>query len=309
MQPNRTVTADPTAPTRTFGYHLYTGLLRLLKLISCCMLLINIGLYILAIKACVNSNGFGAYEKSFTVLSGMGFMAMSIMQIIAEIGPRWYLNRVAFMKIMFIRGILMAWQGIQTIDNKGSDAGRSVVDIDHDVFDVLSNVVGWTLIACGMLFMIICTCQIKRIVGIEDGEETNKADERKPLAKNQVQPPAPTPKASPMPSSDALSPEARIVISNMAIALGITSSSAWDLFSGPGGAEEARRIRAEKAQLQAAANESYSHAPPAHKEHAPSSSSYSAQHSPAEVNHNPRHARLLANDDAALAAQYYGIGK
>eukprot|EP00388_Colpodella_angusta_P048864 GDKK01077626.1.p1 GENE.GDKK01077626.1~~GDKK01077626.1.p1 ORF type:complete len:138 (+),score=13.51 GDKK01077626.1:1-414(+) len=103
-----------------------------------------------------------------------------------------------------------------------------------------------------------------------------------------------------------LSPEARTIISNMAIALDITSSKAWDLFNGPAGAEEARRIRNERNDLANAATQHVKdrfddYQPPA----APVMGTPSGGYTPHESNAPAANNSKKGMNDADLEAQYY----
>jgi len=255
-------------------YYLLKTIIILIKLGICGALVINILLYALSVKSSMESGAFTIYEKIFIVLSALGFVFLAVIQIIAEIGWRCFRNRIVFMKVMAMRGFLLGWQGVQTIDNSTTDAGKSVTDVNQHDYSTVSDVVGWVLIGCGMAWIVICTCQFKRMVGLDTSHKPSQM-----RSDSHLDSPAITPKSKsaqqhaaiisiPAPGGTGvgggLSPEARAVISNMAIALDITSSRAWDMFSGPGGADEGRRLRAERAQqlAMASSNGDGGYAPP-----------------------------------------------
>jgi len=297
--------------------------LRFLKVIAVLALLLDVVSYCLSMKGAVQSKRMSDYSKGFYVLSSIGFCLIAIFQVVGEFEPSWFTARARLMKYWAVRGFLIGWQGIQTIST-AEVVGASVTDVNKDDFQIFADVIGWTLIVIGGLYILMATLCLKKLCGLKNPDEIHIriiSDERMDTFGSTIGVKGGGGGSS---STANVSPDALLVISNMAIALDVTSSRAWDTFKGTAGTEEARRIRHERfAAAQEAVRDRFEAADDINGYDAPLINNYSATASTpagacvgatfssvdttASVNmddDNPRARRMMARD-AELEAQYY----
>lgn len=194
---------------------------RFMKGLTILSLVATVAAYIIIIKYAVNADSLTSVDKAFSVLGNSGFIALSILLIIAEFEPEWFIRKVMIMHYWAGRGGWVLWIGVQTISASKQlyAAVKDDPNVNADLLENFGTVVGSILIACGSIYCIFTFMCVK---GFNE---------------------APSALAEPLvgDNSDA------ILAANLAMALGISPADAKKRFAKDKGAKEAQKVAKERA--------------------------------------------------------------
>lgn len=228
----------------------FVWFLRIIKVISILALLVAAVSYCLQMKASVTSE-LNEFDKAFSCMSSLGYVILCLIMVITELELEIVITRVPVLKFWVVRGLALCWLGVQTIhsaEQLASAISATVSKGETEKFTLASQVCGWTLIGVACLYVLMTITCMHRIFGLdslndvdatltihhhhhEEGSRAAESSSSSTGNKNK--------------SSSSGTKEDADIISNMAIALNITSREARSRFAGSGGAEEARRMRTE----------------------------------------------------------------
>lgn len=218
--------AEPTEENPSLFRKVFPWFLRFLRLIVVLALLLDGCSCGLVAKGSVDSNTLDDLSKAFGVLAQAGFMIIVIILLLAEFGLQWFIRVFYLFHFWAGRGLALGWLGIQAINSVEQlqavmTTTQSTID-PHDV-EIMGNVVGWTLISCGFLYVMMgmmCLQKFTGVASIEDLESgllggTGNGDSQPP-------PPAPGRETQPLNASSVSGDDedAQLLI-NAAEALGL----------------------------------------------------------------------------------------
>eukprot|EP00758_Cryptobia_borreli_P011357 Tbor_TRINITY_DN5648_c1_g5::TRINITY_DN5648_c1_g5_i1::g.8692::m.8692 len=284
---------------------LFIALLGILKVLSILALLMTIGCYGLLTKELIESN-LSNLNKSLGIISSLGYSGMCIIFVIAEVGPKWFLKSMRVFDSWGVRGGCLGWVGIQTMysmDMLVKSMSNTLPEDKQRIFNILRHVVSWTLIGFGLLYIILCLMCLRRICDIDRDDET-----RNHMLVDDIDDDSQYSNVGHKRSKEELE-----LISNMAIALNMTSMEARKRFKGKSGTLLAKKIseRKKASQNKNLPGDSASN-------YSPSSYILSDQHNSVEIyspedklidyNSDDNHKARRMKENDALEALYYSKG-
>lgn len=214
---------------------------RVLKGLAVLSLLLNMVAYCISIAFGVQLDELDNLEKAFLVLSNAGYIFFCILLIIAEFEPLWFIKRAYIFHYWFGRGFCHIWMGVVTISTAKTLAAavrHSTDSLSPEFLTTFAQVVGWILISVGALFCIMSVLCIRKITGEDDDlEEKLLRDSEAELGR----------------ASTAMSATDALLISNMAMCLGMTENDCRKRFTGSKGAAEAKNYAKQQQDKLAAA--------------------------------------------------------
>ena len=229
----------------------FVWFLRIIKVISILALLLAAVSYCLQMKSAVTSD-MNDFDKAFSFLSTMGYVVLCLIMVIAELELEAITKRVPVLKFWIVRGFALCWLGVQTIhsaEQLASAISTTVSEGEADTFTTVSQVCGWTLIGVAILYVFMTLTCMHKIFGLDSLNDVNATliVVRSGVSREDDYTNMSTSKSSSSSKEDAE------IISNLCIALNITSREARSRFGGSGGAEEARKMRRDQQSKASAA--------------------------------------------------------
>lgn len=279
---------------------------RFMKGLTILSLLATVAAYIIIIKYGVQADSLSNVDKAFSVLGNAGFIALSIVLIIAEFEPEWFIRKCMIMHYWAGRGSWILWMGVQCISASKQlyAAVKEDKNVNADLLENFGTVVGSIMIGCGTIYIIFTFLCVKSF------SEMPELD-------------------APLMGGGAADASDAILAANLAVALGMTPADAKKRFA-KNGAKEAQKMAKERAEematlqaklnkaaqagantgraLASEASKTYNGAAEAASNAAASAGSYAppprAERSAAADDDNPRAKR--ADDEDELLKAYYG---
>ena len=232
QQPN----TEQSQENRCFLYFL-----RALKVFSVISMLLNITTYVLVTKAVTESHNIDDLEKTYVTLSMIGYMAFSLILIVAEFDPPVFMQFVMVFHYWAGRGFGMVWLAIQTLaqtkafaQTAGSEEG-----ISAGVLEAFGAVAGWIIFSIGVLYIIFSALCLRRCLGENSGElEVQLVPKGTGSGADTVTNTVVQHAAVNVPAGSNMADA--MLIANMSVALGMTPAQAKEQFSGKHGGSNAR---------------------------------------------------------------------
>eukprot|EP00758_Cryptobia_borreli_P014003 Tbor_TRINITY_DN5885_c5_g5::TRINITY_DN5885_c5_g5_i1::g.6786::m.6786 len=145
---------------------------RFLKVIVCAALLLDMAAYCLIITGSILGDTLDTLTRVFIVIASFGYICISVLLIIAEIGPVWFIEKMKVFDFWGIRGLMIAWQGVQTIYSVTQlAASLHATDAESskriDVTKKLGEICGWFLISTGLLYIAFSACWLRSIAELD----------------------------------------------------------------------------------------------------------------------------------------------
>lgn len=234
---------------------------RVIKVIAVLTLLLYGAALGMLARSAVDSITLDDQGKAFAVLSYAGYMLFVVILVIAEFGFKWFERGVHVLHFWAGRGVLLGWLGIQS-NNQGEQMVAVVAGaqstINPNTLRTLNEVVGWSLISIGVLYILMSVMCLQKLTGGKTMEELDAGFVG--VAGDGSQAAAEDGRAGQYSSSNLAAPlnstlddEDIKLIQNTATALGMTVRELRNRFSGSSGSREAQKFFDDrKAQLQAA---------------------------------------------------------
>lgn len=247
----------------------YIYFVRLIKVFAVLTLLLYGAALGMLCRNAIDSVSLDNQGKAFAVLSYTGYIAFVIALIIAEFGFKWFERGVYILHFWTGRGILLGWLGIQS-NNQGQQMVAVVAGaqsaINPNTLNTISEVVGWSLISIGLLYVLMSFMCLQRLTGgktmeeLDSGFVGNRGDDAGSAEEGRSGQYSSSNLAAPLNSnssatSSGMDEEDVKLIQNTATALGMTVRELRNRFSGGNGSREAQKYfddrKAQMAQAKA----------------------------------------------------------
>jgi hypothetical protein len=241
----------------------YIYFVRVVKVIAVLTLLLYGAALGMLCRNAIDSVTLDNQGKAFAVLSYTGYIVFVIALIIAEFGLAWFERGVYILHFWTGRGILLGWLGIQS-NNQGEQMVAVVAGaqsaINPSTLKTISEVVGWSLISIGLLYVLMSFLCLQRLTGgktmeeLDSGFAGNRGGDAGSAEEGRSGQYASSNLSAPLNSNSSSAPgldedDIRLV-QNTATALGMTVRELRNRFSGGNGAREAQKYFDDrKAQL------------------------------------------------------------
>lgn len=148
--------------------------LRFLRLLVVLALLLDGCACGLVAKGSVDSNSLDNQGRAFGVLAQAGFMVIVLLLIFAEFGFQWFIRVFYLFHFWTGRGLSLGWLGIQAINSVEqlqTVMSTTQSTIDPNAVNIVGNVVGWTLISCGFLYVVMSFLCLQSMTGAKSLED------------------------------------------------------------------------------------------------------------------------------------------
>jgi hypothetical protein len=212
--------------------------LRFLKVLSVLTLLLNIAACCMIMKGTAESSEKDL-EKAFSFLAQSGFIVICILLVLAEFEPKWFIRVLYLFHYWLGRGFGLLWMGVQCI-NSGNQAANAITDtapsISPDTLKVIGQVVGWTLISVGLIYVMMSLLCLRSMLGVDEGADL---DVRLLGEGSTDEPPAASLSSSTSYDAAERRDEAEL-LANAALAMGMSEKELRRKFLGKNGAREAQ---------------------------------------------------------------------
>jgi hypothetical protein len=217
----------------------------------------------------VSASNLDVLEKSFLVLSNIGFCAIAVVLLLAEVQWVWFVKKISCLHFWAVRGAGQAWIGTQTISSVRM-LGAAVASHsggDSKALTTFVFVVGWMVFSTGIVFIIMSALCLRSMAKL-DADQTITAEllametggeviVQKTVVKveNVASPTAAPAAANDLATSASTAVaeaatkelrEADALIRNLATALDISPVVAKSRFGGPSGAAAAEKYAKER---------------------------------------------------------------
>lgn len=241
---------------------IFIWFLRTLKVIAILSLLLNIVAFCLVMKNAIEAHNLDNLDKAFVVLSQSGFSIFSIICIIAEFEPIWFIRFVYLLHYWAGRGGCLIWMGVQTVYSVKQlvAAVKENADVDTRSMNIIGQVVGWTLISVGFLYVLMSLLCLRKITGVDKNDELEVSLLGGTASRSSNKTQITVVSGGGGGGGAAAVPVANaadvVLIANMALALGMTTDEAKRFLGGKDGHKAAEKLlkdRANAAKSQALA--------------------------------------------------------
>lgn len=259
-----TVTVE-TGPKRNWCKEGFKWWCKLLRVLSVLALLFNVSCYIVLIVVGTKKEvDIPVMEKIFLVLAALGFTFLSLVFAVAELELKPFLQKVYVLHFWTARGFGIAWLGVALMkdtavlatalsvvnanNNKDPNATQKPDESLRSFMEVFGKVIAWVEIAVGFIYVIQSAFCLRRLLDEPDLTQDLQVSLIQPEAKSGSTTTTVTVNAPPAPGGSTSTAVAdAMVITNLAIALGLTSDEARRRFSGNNGRQEAEKFARERA--------------------------------------------------------------
>lgn len=217
--------------------------LRFLKVLSVLTLLLNIAACCMIMKGTAESSEKDL-EKAFSFLAQAGFIVICILLVLAEFEPQWFIKVLYLFHYWAGRGLGLTWMGVQCM-NSGNQAANAITATDPSIsastLRTIGQVVGWTLISVGLVYVMMALLCLRSMLGVDEGADldvsllgnTNDAD-------SDASPPKASSSSSSSKYDAAERQEQAELLANIALAMGSSEKDLRRKFVGKNGARDAQ---------------------------------------------------------------------